>query len=105
MNNENNIQTTSDYPEIPLKFIINNNLSLKEIGTFATVYDMYLNGEMPITVSGICQRTSDGIVTIRKYVNILVDKDLLIRDHALIDGHIVMTLTVNMDRLKEYNIY
>ena len=86
MNNENNIQTTSDYPEIPLKFIINNNLSLKEIGTFATVYDMYLN---------------DGIVTIRKYVNILVDKDLLIRDHALIDGHIVMTLTVNMDRLKE----
>ena len=58
MNNENNIQTTSDYPEIPLKFIINNKLSLKEIGTFATVYDMYLNGEMPITVSGICQRTS-----------------------------------------------
>ena len=49
MNNENNTQTTSDYPEIPLKFIINNNLSLKEIGTFATVYDMYLNGEMPIT--------------------------------------------------------
>ena len=101
MNNENNTQTTSGYPEIPLKFIINNKLSLKEIGTFATVYDMYLNGEMPITVSGICQRTSDGIVTIRKYVNILVDKDLLIRDHALIDGHIVMTLTVNMDRLKE----
>ena len=101
MNNENNIQTTSDYPEIPLKFIINNNLSLKEIGTFATVYDMYLNGEMPITVSSICQRTSDGIVTIRKYVKRLIDKELLIRDHALIDGHIVMTLTVNMDRLKE----
>ena len=101
MNNENNIKTTSDYPEIPFKIIINNKLSLKEIGTFATVYDMYLNGEMPITVGGICQRTSDGIVTIRKYVNILVDKDLLIRDHALIDGHIVMTLTVNMDRLRE----
>ena len=101
MNNENNIKTTSDYPEIPFKFIINNKLSLKEIGTFATVYDMYLNGEMPITVSGICQHIPDGIVTIRKYVNILVDKELLIRDHALIDGHIVMTLTVNMDRLKE----
>ena len=101
MNNENNIKTTSDYPEIPFKFIINNKLSLKEIGTFATVYDMYLNGEMPITVSGICQRTSDGIVTIRKYVKRLIDKELLIRDHALIDGHIVMTLTVNMNRLKE----
>ena len=101
MNNENNIKTTSDYPEIPFKIIINNKLSLKEIGTFATVYDMYLNGEMPITVSGICQRTSDGIVTIRKYVKRLIDKELLIRDHALIDGHIVMTLTVNMDRLKE----
>ena len=74
---------------------------MKEIGTFATVYDMYLNGEMPITVSGICQRTSDGIVTIRKYVKRLIDKELLIRDHALIDGHIVMTLTVNMDRFRE----
>ena len=101
MNNKNNIQAASDYPEIPLKFIINNQLSLKEIGTFATVYDMYLNGEMPITVSGICQRTSDGIVTIRKYVKRLIDKELLIRDHALIDGHIVMTLTVNMDRFRE----
>ena len=101
MNNENNTQATSDYPEIPLKFITNNQLSLKEIGTFATVYDMYLNGEMPITVSGICQRTSDGIVTIRKYVKRLIDKELLIRDHALIDGHIVMTITVNMDRFRE----
>ena len=101
MNNENNTQATSDYPEIPLKFIINNQLSLKEIGTFATVYDMYLNGEMPITVSGICQHIPDGIVTIRKYVKRLIDKELLIRDHALIDGHIVMTLTVNMNRLKE----
>lgn len=101
MNNENNTQTTSDYPEIPLKFIINNNLSLKEIGTFATVYDMYFNGEMPITVGGICQHTSDGIVTVRKYIKRLIDKELLIRDHALIDGHIVMTLTVNMNRLRE----
>ena len=101
MNNENNTQAASDYPEIPLKFIINNQLSLKEIGTFATVYDMYLNGEMPITVSGICQRTSDGIVTIRKYIKKLIDKELLIRDHALIDGHIVMTLTVNIDRFRE----
>ena len=101
MNNENNTQATSDYPEIPLRFLINNQLSLKEIGTFATVYDMYLNGEMPITVSGICQRTSDGIVTIRKYVKRLIDKELLIRDHALIGGHIVMTLTVNMDRFRE----
>ena len=101
MNNENNTQATSDYPEIPLKFIINNQLSLKEIGTFATVYDMYLNGEMPITVSGICQHLPDGIVTIRKYVKRLIDKELLIRDHALIDGHIVMTLTVNMDRFRE----
>ena len=101
MNNENNIQTTSDYPEIPLKFIINNKLSLKEIGTFATVYDMYLNGEIPITVGGICQHTSDGAVTVRKYIKRLIDKELLIRDHALIDGHIVMTLTVNMDRLRE----
>ena len=101
MSNENNPQAASDYPEIPLKFIINNQLSLKEIGTFATVYDMYLNGEMPITVSGICQRTSDGIVTIRKYVKRLIAKELLIRDHALIDGHIVMTITVNMDRFRE----
>ena len=92
-------QIVSDNPIIMLKYLLENKLSLKEIGAFATVYDMYLNGEMPITVSGICQRTSDGIVTIRKYVNILVDKDLLIRDHALIDGHIVMTITVNMDRL------
>ena len=67
--------------------------------------DMYLNGEMPITVGGICQHTSDGAVTVRKYIKRLIDKDLLIRDHALIDGHIVMTLTVNMDRLKEYYIY
>ena len=101
MNNENNTQAASDYPEIPLEFIINNQLSLKEIGTFATVYDMYLNGEMPITVSGICQHLPDGIVTIRKYVKRLIDKELLIRDHALIDGHIVMTLTVNMDRFRE----
>ena len=101
MNNENNTQAASDYPEIPLKFIINNQLSLKEIGTFATVYDMYLNGEMPITVSGICQHLPDGIVTIRRYVKRLIDKELLIRDHALIDGHIVMTLTVNMDRFRE----
>ena len=101
MNNENNTQATSDYPEIPLKFIINNQLSLKEIGTFATVYDMYLNGEMPITVSGICQHIPDGIVTIRKYIKKLIDKELLIRDHALIDGHIVMTITVNMDRFRE----
>ena len=101
MNNDNNTQTTSDYPEIPLKFIINNKLSLKEIGTFATVYDMYLNGEMPITVSGICQHIPDGIVTIRKYIKKLIDKELLIRDHALIDGHIVMTITVNMDRFRE----
>ena len=101
MNNENNTQATSDYPEIPLRFIINNQLSLKEIGTFATVYDMYLNGEMPITVSGICQHIPDGIVTIRKYIKKLIDKELLIRDHALIDGHIVMTITVNMDRFRE----
>ena len=100
-NETNEAQGVSNSLKLPLKFILENKLTLKEIGTFATVYDMYLNGEMPITVSGICQRTSDGIVTIRKYVNILVDKDLLIRDHALIDGHIVMTLTVNMDRLKE----
>ena len=101
MNNENNTQAASDYPEIPLRFLINNQLSLKEIGTFATVYDMYLNGEMPITVSGICQHLPDGIVTIRKYVKRLIDKELLIRDHALIDGHIVMTITVNMDRFRE----
>ena len=94
MNNENNTQTTFGYPEISLKFIIKNKLSLKEIGAFATVYDMYLNGEMPLTVSGICQHIPDGIVTIRKYVKRLIDKELLIRDHALIDGHIVMTLTV-----------
>ena len=101
MNNENNTQTFSDYPENLLNFILENKLSLKEIGTFATVYDMYLNGEMPITVGGICQHTSDGAVTVRKYIKRLIDKELLIRDHALIDGHIVMTLTVNIDRLKE----
>ena len=100
-NKANNSQKVSDSSEFLFKFILENKLTLKELGAFVTVYDMYLNGEMPITVSGICQHTSDGIVTIRKYVNILVDKDLLIRDHALIDGHIVMTLTVNMDRLKE----
>ena len=98
---KSNAQGASESSELPLKFILENKLTLKEIGAFVTVYDMYLNGEMPITVAGICQHTSDGIVTIRKYVNILVDKDLLIRDHALIDGHIVMTLTVNMDRLRE----
>ena len=101
MNNENNTQTFSDYPENLLNFILENKLSLKEIGTFATVYDMYLNGEMPITVSGICQHIPDGIVTIRKYIKKLIDKELLIRDHALIDGHIVMTITVNMDRFRE----
>ena len=98
---KSNTQEVSDSSELLFKFILENKLTLKEIGAFATVYDMYLNGEMPITISSICQRTSDGIVTIRKYVNILVDKELLIRDHALIDGHIVMTLTVNMDRLRE----
>ena len=97
----NNAQGVSDSSELLFKFILENKLTLKEIGAFFTVYDMYLNGEMPITVSGICQRTSDGIVTIRKYVKRLIAKELLIRDHALIDGHIVMTLTVNMDRLKE----
>ena len=98
---KSNAQGASESSELPLKFILENKLTLKEIGAFVTVYDMYLNGEMPITVSGICQRTSDGIVTIRKYVKRLIDKELLIRDHALIDGHIVMTLTVNMNRLKE----
>lgn len=98
---KSNAQGASESSELPLKFILKNKLTLKEIGTFATVYDMYLNGEMPITVSGICQRTSDGIVTVRKYIKRLIDKELLIRDHALIDGHIVMTLTVNMNRLKE----
>ena len=87
--------------KLPLKFILENKLSLKEIGTFVTVYDMYLNGEMPITVGGVCQHTSDGIVTVRKYIKRLIDKELLIRDHALIDGHIVMTITVNMDRFRE----
>ena len=98
---KSNAQGASESSELPLKFIVENKLTLKEIGAFVTVYDMYLNGEMPITVAGICQRTSDGIVTIRKYVKRLIDKELLIRDHALIDGHIVMTLTVNMNRLKE----
>ena len=100
-NETNEAHGVSNSLKLPLKFIIENKPTLKEIGTFATVYDMYLNGEMPITVSGICQRTSDGIVTIRKYVKRLIDKELLIRDHALIDGHIVMTLTVNMKRLRE----
>ena len=100
-NEANNSQKVSDSSEFLFKFILENKLTLKELGAFVTVYDMYLNGEMPITVSGICQRTSDGIVTIRKYIKRLIDKELLIRDHALIDGHIVMTLTVNMDRLKE----
>ena len=34
----------------------------------STAYDMYLNGEIPITVGGICQHTSDGAVTVRKYI-------------------------------------
>ena len=98
---KSNAQGASESSELPLKFIFKNKLTLKEIGAFVTVYDMYLNGEMPITVAGICQHTSDGIVTVRKYIKRLIDKELLIRDHALIDGHIVMTLTVNIDRLKE----
>ena len=98
---KSNAQGVSDSSELLLQFILENKLTLKEIGAFVIVYDMYLNGEMPITVGGICQRTSDGIVTIRKYVKRLIDKELLIRDHALIDGHIVMTITVNMDRFRE----
>lgn len=98
---KSNAQGASESSELPLKFILENKLTLKEIGAFVTVYDMYLNGEMPITVAGICQHTSDGIVTVRKYIKRLIDKELLIRDQALIDGHIVMTLTVNMNRLKE----
>ena len=98
---KSNTQEVSDSSELPLKFILENKLTLKEIGAFVTVYDMYLNGEMPITVGGICQHTSDGIVTVRKYIKRLIDKELLIRDHALIDGHIVMTITVNMKRLRE----
>ena len=98
---KNNAQGVSDSSELQLKFILENKLTLKEIGAFVTVYDMYLNGEMPITVGGICQHTSDGAVTVRTYIKRLIDKELLIRDHALIDGHIVMTLTVNIDRLKE----
>ena len=100
-NEANNSQKVSDSSEFLFKFILENKLTLKEIGAFVTVYDMYLNGEMPITVGGICQHISDGAVTVRKYIKRLIDKDLLIRDHALIDGHIVMTLTVNMDRLRE----
>ena len=100
-NKANNSQKVSDSSEFLFKFILENKLTLKELGAFVTVYDMYLNGEMPITVGGICQHTSDGAVTVRKYIKRLIDKDLLIRDHALIDGHIVMTLTVNIDRLKE----
>ena len=98
---KSNTQEVSDSSELLFNFILENKLTLKEIGAFFTVYDMYLNGEMPITVAGICQHTSDGIVTVRKYIKRLIDKELLIRDHALIDGHIVMTLTVNMNRLKE----
>ena len=98
---KSNTQEVPDSSELLFKFILENKLTLKEIGAFVIVYDMYLNGEMPITVSGICQHTSDGIVTVRKYIKRLIDKELLIRDHALIDGHIVMTLTVNMNRLKE----
>ena len=100
-NEANNSQKISDSSEFLFKFILENKLTLKELGAFVTVYDMYLNGEMPITVGGICQHTSDGIVTVRKYIKRLIDKELLIRDHALIDGHIVMTLKVNMDRLKQ----
>ena len=100
-NETNEAQGVSNSLKLPLKFILENKLSLKEIGTFVTVYDMYLNGEMPITVGGVCQHTSDGIVTVRKYIKRLIDKELLIRDHTLIDGHIVMTLTVNMDRFRE----
>ena len=100
-NEANNSQKVSDSSEFLFKFILENKLTLKELGAFVTVYDMYLNGEMPITVGGICQHTSDGAVTVRKYIKRLIDKELLIRDHALIDGHIVMTLTVNMDRLRE----
>ena len=100
-NKANNSQKVSDSSELLFKFILENKLTLKELGAFVTVYDMYLNGEMPITVAGICQHTSDGIVTVRKYIKKLIDKELLIRDHALIDGHIVMTLTVNMDRFRE----
>lgn len=96
---KSNAQGASESSELPLKFILENKLTLKEIGAFVTVYDMYLNGEMPITVAGICQHTSDGIVTVRKYIKRLIDKELLIRDHALIDGHIVMTLTVNTDKI------
>ena len=100
-NETNEAQGVSNSLKLPLKFILENKLSLKEIGTFVTVYDMYLNGEMPITVGGVCQHTSDGIVTVRKYIKRLIDKELLIRDHTLIDGHIVMTITVNMKRLRE----
>ena len=100
-NETNEAQGVSNSLKLPLKFILENKLTLKEIGTFVTVYDMYLNGEMPITVGGVCQHTSDGIVTVRKYIKRLIDKELLIRDHALIDGHIVMTITVNMDRFRE----
>ena len=100
-NETNEAQGVSNSLKLPLKFILENKLTLKEIGTFVTVYDMYLNGEIPITVGGVCQHTSDGIVTVRKYIKRLIDKELLIRDHTLIDGHIVMTITVNMDRFRE----
>ena len=97
-NNEHIIQ------KLPLKLTLDRNLSLKERGVFITVYDMYLNGEMPITVNSICQRLSDSIVTVRKYIKKLIDKELLIRDHTLIDGHIVMTLTANMKKLKRLSV-
>lgn len=98
MNKKNNERII---PKLPLTLTFNRNLSLKERGVFITVYDMYLNGEMPITVNNICQRLSDNIVTVRKYIKKLIDTELLIRDHALIDGHIVMTLTINMEKLKD----
>ena len=73
---KNNAQGVSDSSELQLKFILENKLTLKEIGAFVTVYDMYLNGEMPITVGGICQHTSDGAVTVRKYIKRLIDKGI-----------------------------
>ena len=91
----------SDSSEFLFKFILENKLTLKKSGAFVTVYNMYLNGEMPITVGGICQHTSDVIVTVRKYIKRLIDKESIIRNHALTNGHIVMTLTVNINRLKE----
>ena len=98
---KSNTQGASDSSELLFKFILENKLTLKEIGAFFTVYDMYLNGEMPITVAGICQHTSDGIVTVRKYIKRLIDKELLIRDHALIDGHIVSKRQISIVFLYE----